>query len=180
MSVKRYAHTIIIILIFNLSCFGDSDPTTQEDQLKYIVRLMINTLYNHNFEHPYTVDSILDPYLNPNGSFSLYKSLLAQDPVHLAQKNQMQMTETHKASTLHNISDDGSMDTQVTARWKCVTPVMLSLVKGPIEITYPVMNTIVFVYHSDNSLYIESFNSQISGQPTLFDHAKMRTKNCTQ
>ncbi|MEC8881822.1 MAG: hypothetical protein VX737_00890 [Pseudomonadota bacterium] len=179
MSIKRYTYSLLFIIISYASCIAKDDDTDLETHIKHTVRLIINTLYNHDFSNPFTVNAALDQYLNPNAPFDLYKTLLAQEPIHLAQENQMQMTEVHRATTLKNISETIDTNSEALSKWQCITPISLSLIKGPIEITYPAENSITFVSKSNGSLYIESFGLEVSGQPTIVDYLKIRKKNCS-
>lgn len=180
MSIKRCSYSFFFIILSFAHCVADDGHANLEKDIKHIAGLMINTLYNHNFDHSYTVNASFDSYLNPDEPLDLHQTILAQEPIQLAQQYQMQMTELHSASTLKNISSAVNIDNSGTTKWHCITPITLSLVKGPIEITYPAKNSIIFVGNSVGSLYIESFTLELSGPPQTIDYLKIRKKNCSQ
>ena len=179
MSIKQSIQSLFFVLISYAQCVAGSDHLGLENNIKHVARLMIHTLYNHNFDSPYGDNTALQSYLNPNESLEPYKTVLAQEPVKIANEYQMQMTETHTRSLLENTSQVTDKDGKILTKWICKTPITISLIKGPIEITYPATSSISFVSSSSDAFYVESINLEVSGQPQIIDYLKIRKKNCT-
>ena len=155
-----------------LSSFANDISTDLQQSLIDKQNAIIHSLFNHNFAKPFQVDDSITSLTDPSDPIAFNDILSKLEVIQIAQEHQLLMTETH-GQTMLTISDASAQS------WVAKTNIALSLVKGPVEIYYPMTNVNVFTLSDDGVIYLSDFALQPTGQPKIINHLKARKRNCS-